>query len=97
MLCWGVTFGNFQGAQRERLIAAMKAYDVACFTVDHNLDLPSLQAAYTSAEQHNLVMGALEYFHSVVCGDVATGASGFDLAGFAPELVVEEVHRECSW
>lgn len=96
MLCWGVTFGNFQGAERDRLIAAMKGYDMACFTVDHNLDVPSLKAAYINAEGDSLVMGVLEYFQTVVGGDVATGVFGFDLAGFAPEFAVEVVHRNAA-
>jgi len=96
MLFWGVTFGNFQGAEREHLIAGMKSYDSACFTVDHNLDVPSLLAAYDTTPSKNFVLGALEYFQTIVEEDTLLSVSGFDLSAWEVEHCCETEHLDAS-
>jgi len=96
MLFWGVTFGNFDGLERERLIAGIKSYDIACFTVDHNLDLSSLTAAYDNAPNHSFLMGPLEYFWSVVEADPSVEVSGFDLSAWEAEFSFEAEHHDAS-
>merc|ERR1712232_627163 len=94
MLCWGVTFGNFSGIELKRLIASVKSYDMACFTVDHNLDVTSLAAAYDNAPVHSLIMGPLEYVQSVIASDGVTSVSGFDVSAWTSELAFEEMHHD---
>jgi len=89
-----VTFGNFDGTERERLIASIKSYDLACFTVDHNLDLESLSQAYDNPELHSIVMGALEHFQTVV--EDSAGVSGFNIDAWEAEVCFEPQHSDAS-
>jgi MFS family permease/uncharacterized SAM-dependent methyltransferase len=102
MFFWGVTFGNFDGAERERLIASIKAYDLACFTVDHNLDLESLSRAYDMPQNHSFIMGALEHIQKVVEevegeeGEDSASISGFNLDAWEAEVRFEPQHWDAS-
>jgi len=96
MLFWGVTFGNFGPTERERLIAGIKSYDTACFTVDHNLDLSSLALAYDHAQNHSFLRGPLEYFQSAVREDPSVEVSGFDLSAWEAGICFETEHRDSS-